>query len=164
RRRVRLFIRRDLFQRYFSCMLFVPRDRYNTQARGRMEQILLEELGGTALESQVQISESALARLHTLVRTTPGREVRVDVERIQRRISAAVRTWSDRLRDELLVHFPADRAVELAHNFADAFPASYQEDVPAASAIADIEELLALPPDAGALGLQMRGGDAGRKA
>ena len=75
RRRVRLFVRRDPYQRFFSCQLYVPRDRYNTLARKRIEQILLDELAGHALESQVQISESTLARLYTLVRTDPERDV-----------------------------------------------------------------------------------------
>ena len=75
RRRVRLLLRRDPYQRFFSCLLYVPRDRYNTQARVRIERILLEELGGDSLEAQVQISESTLARLHLLVRTDPDREV-----------------------------------------------------------------------------------------
>jgi glutamate dehydrogenase len=91
RRRVRLFVRRDPYQRFFSCLLFVPRDRYNTQARERIERILLEELAGVALESQVQISESTLARLQTLVRTAPGREVSADVTRIEKRITEALR-------------------------------------------------------------------------
>jgi glutamate dehydrogenase len=158
RRRVRLFVRRDPFQRFFSCLLYVPRDRYNTQARGRIEQILREELGGTALETQVQISDSNLARLHTLVRTQTGGEPRIDVERIERRITAALRTWSDRLRHELQTRFAAERAFELARDFGEAFPVAYQEDVPAAAAIADIEELLALPGHATALGLQLRSG------
>ena len=58
RRRVRLFARRDPYERFFSCLLYVPRDRYNTQARERIERILLDELSGVDLETQVQISES----------------------------------------------------------------------------------------------------------
>jgi glutamate dehydrogenase len=158
RRRVRLFVRRDPFHRFFSCLLFVPRDRYNTQARGRIEQILREELGGTALETQVQISESNLARLHTLVRTEAGNDVRPDVDRIERRISAALRTWADRLRYELQTRFAPERAFELARNFGEAFPVAYQEEVAAGAAIADIEELLALPDVANALGLQLHSG------
>ena len=72
RRRVRLFIRRDPFQRYFSCMLFVPRDRYNTQVRGRIEQILREELSGDRARDPGADLGVALARLHTLVRTPPA--------------------------------------------------------------------------------------------
>jgi len=164
RRRVRLFARRDPYRRFFSCLLYVPRDRYSTQARERIEHILLEELAGVALESQVQISESTLARLQTLVRTDPEREVTADVGRIERRITQALRTWADHLRAELRLRLAEEDAESLAERFGSAFPTAYQEDVPAADAIADIRELLALPPTAPALGLQLRRGDPARKA
>jgi glutamate dehydrogenase len=158
RRRVRLLLRRDPYQRFFSCLLYVPRDRYNTQARQRIERILLEELAGDSLEAQVQISDSTLARLHLLVRTDPGRDVAASVERIERRITETLRTWEDRLRNELQERLPADQAVELARRFEGAFPVSYQEDVPVAQALPDLLELLALPDSPQALGLALGGG------
>ncbi len=106
RRRVRLLLRRDPYERFFSCLVYVPRDRYNTQVRERIERILLEELGGDSLEAQVQISESTLARLHLLVRTDPDREVTANIERIERRIAETLRTWEDRLRAELQARLP----------------------------------------------------------
>ncbi len=162
RRRVRLFARRDPYERFFSCLLYVPRDRYNTQARERIERILREELSGIDLESQVQISESALARLHTLVRTEPGKAATADVERIERRITEAMRTWADQLREELGAKLAPDVADALADRFSAAFPVAYQEDVRPADAIVDLLELAALPPGAGALGMQLRPGAAGR--
>ena len=164
RRRVRLLLRRDPYQRFFSCLLYVPRDRYNTQARMRIERILLEELAGDSLEAQVQISESTLARLHLLVRTDPGRDVSASVERIERRIAETLRTWEDRLRDELQARLPAERADELARRFEGAVPVSYQEDVPATQALPDLLELLALPDSPQALGLELRSGGSGRSA
>jgi glutamate dehydrogenase len=164
RRRVRLFVRRDPYRRFFSCLLFVPRDRYNTQARERIERILLEELAGVALETQVQISESTLARLQMLVRTAPEREASADVTRIERRITEALRTWADQLREELHTRLPEEQAYALAERFGKAFPVAYQEDVSPADSISDIQELLALPHDAPALGLQLRRGDRTHKA
>jgi len=156
RRRVRLLLRRDPYRRFFSCMLYVPRDRYNTQARERIEGILREELSGDSLEAQVQISESALARLHILVRTDPDREVKADVERIEARIAETLRTWEDRLRTELHERMPAEEAERLSLRFEGAFPASYQEDVPARQAIPDLLELVALSDAPDALGLDLR--------
>ena len=72
RRRVRLFVRRDSYGRFYSCLVYVPRDRYNTEVRERIERIVKQRFGGTDVESQVQISDSALARLHLLVRTPQG--------------------------------------------------------------------------------------------
>jgi glutamate dehydrogenase len=164
RRRVRLILRRDPYQRFFSCLLYVPRDRYNTQARVRIERILLEELGGQSLEAQVQISESALARLHLLVRTDPGAEITANVERIERRIAETLRTWQDRLRAELNARLPAGRAGALARQFENAFPVSYQEDVPAARALPDLLELTALPESPQALGIELREGGQGQGA
>ncbi len=158
RRRVRLLLRRDPYQRFFSCLLYVPRDRYNTQARMRIERILLEELAGLSLEAQVQISDSALARLYLLVRTDPGAEITANVERIERRIAETVRTWEDRLRAELQARLPADRAGALAREFENAFPVSYQEDMPAAQALPDLLELTALPDSPQALGIELRQG------
>jgi glutamate dehydrogenase len=161
RRRVRLLLRRDPYQRFFSCLLYVPRDRYNTQARVRIERILLEELAGDSLEAQVQISESALARLHLLVRTDPDRAVSANVERIEQRIAETLRTWEDRLRAELQLRLPTERTNELAQRFEGAFPVSYQEDVPAVQALPDLLELLALPDSPQALGLELRHGGTG---
>jgi len=161
RRRVRLLLRRDPYQRFFSCLLYVPRDRYNTQVRVRIERILLEELAGRSLEAQVQISDSALARLYLLVRTDPGAEITASVERIERRIAEAVRTWEDRLRAELQARLPAERAGALAREFDSALPVSYQEDVPAAQALPDLLELTALPDSPEALGIELRQGGQG---
>ena len=72
RRRVRLFVRRDSYERFYSCLVYVPRDRYNTEVRERIERIVRERFGGTHVETQVQISDSMLARLHLLVRTPQG--------------------------------------------------------------------------------------------
>ncbi|MDH4115290.1 MAG: NAD-glutamate dehydrogenase, partial [Burkholderiaceae bacterium] len=159
RRRVRLFARRDPYQRFFSCMLYVPRDRYNTQVRELIERILLEELSGVDHESQVQISESALARLHILVRTDPARSVVADAERIEQRISASMRTWADNLTDELHARLPADAAGQLAARFGDAFPVAYEEDVAPADAIRDLQKLAALDASPTALGMELRRGD-----
>ena len=38
RQRVRLFIRRDPFERFVSCLVFLPRDRFNTRNRERVQE------------------------------------------------------------------------------------------------------------------------------
>ena len=46
RRQVRLFLRYDVYGRFASAMVYLPRDRYTTQVRLAMESILLEAFGG----------------------------------------------------------------------------------------------------------------------
>ena len=125
---------------------------------GASKRILREELHGIALESQVQISESTLARLHTLVRTEPEREVtrrrRADRDAASPR---RVRTWSDRLRDELLAKLRADAGARSSRAIrrTRSRPPTRRTSAPA-DAIVDIGELRALPAQAPALGLQLR--------
>ena len=60
---MRLFVRRDAYGRFFSCLVFVPRDRYNTRIREKMQEILQRAFDGTNVEFNVRLSESVLARL-----------------------------------------------------------------------------------------------------
>src|SRR5690606_40033747 len=84
RRRVRLFARRDPFGRFYSCLVYLPRDQYNRRARERVEEILLRGLQGTAVEAEVQMSESALARLEVIVRTDPRKPFEPDLDALER--------------------------------------------------------------------------------
>ncbi|HTE41565.1 MAG TPA: NAD-glutamate dehydrogenase, partial [Steroidobacteraceae bacterium] len=141
RAQVRVFIRRDRFQRYYSCLLFVPRDRYNTQVRQRIEAIVLEGLNGTAVESQISLSDSALARVHLLVRSRIGDRMPVTTAELEKRITAAVRTWFDSLRDALIAQYGEPKGLALARQFAAAFPAAYQADTTMSDAVVDIAQL-----------------------
>jgi glutamate dehydrogenase len=141
---VRLFIRRDEFERFYSCLVFVPRDRYNTDVRSRIESILRTELAGHEVETQVQLSESTLARLHVVVRTQPPLPRGIEVARIERAIAAATTTWADRLRAELAARMDEAAALATAKRYTQMFPAAYTEDVEPRAALADIGDLEAL--------------------
>ncbi len=144
RAQVRLFVRRDIFRRFYSCLVFVPRDRYNTQARERIERLAREAFGGVEIESQVHLSESALARLHMLVRTPPDSDAGIDAVELERRITDTVRTWQDQLKDALLDAHGEAEALRLHRAWGPAFPAAYQDDTPFDAAVDDIASLEAL--------------------
>ncbi|MBV8144796.1 MAG: NAD-glutamate dehydrogenase, partial [Gammaproteobacteria bacterium] len=141
RRTVRLLVRRDPYHRFYSCLVYVPRDRYNTEVRQRIEQIALSGFDGTSVESQAQISGASHARLHVLVRTDPSRRHRPDVTAIERRIGEAALTWSDRLRQVLIERRGEAAGLALAGRYRHAFPIGYQEDVTPAEALADLQVL-----------------------
>ncbi len=155
RAQVRLFVRRDVFRRFYSCLVFVPRDRYNTQARGRIERLALEAFGGQAIESQVQLSESVLARLHMVVRTPPEVNRRIDATELERRIMDSVRTWQDHLKEKLLETYGEADALRLLRDWSQAFPAAYQEDTPIGIAIGDIACLEALAAEPSGLRMNL---------
>src|SRR5690606_26003966 len=98
RRRVRLFARRDPFNRFYSCLVYLPRDQYNRRAREAVEEILRRGLDGTSVETEARLTESTLARLAVVVQTDPHAPSEPDFEALEREIGEAVRTWQDRLR------------------------------------------------------------------
>ncbi|HTX04398.1 MAG TPA: NAD-glutamate dehydrogenase [Steroidobacteraceae bacterium] len=141
RRTVRLLARRDPYHRFYSCLVYVPRDRYNTEVRQRIEQIILEGFAGRTVESQVQISGSSHARVHVVVRTEPPGPRKVDIAAIERRIADAALTWTDRLREVLVAREGEAAGIALAARYRRAFPLAYEDDVAPADALADIGDL-----------------------
>jgi glutamate dehydrogenase len=157
RRTVRLLVRDDAFGRFRSCMVYVPRDRYTTDVRQRIERIVREGIGGAQFESQVRISESGHARLQMLVHIDPAQARHPDLERLEQAIAEATRTWGDRLAEALRLQHDPVRARALAQRYAAAFPPNYQGDVAPAAALADIAALERLQSEGpGALMLALR--------
>ena len=145
RQRLRAFIRRERFGRYFSCLVFLPRDRLNTDNRVAIQRILLDALGGVSIEYQSRLSESVLARIHFIVRIEAGDAVDYDTAAIEHRLAQAIRSWTDDLADALVEEFGEHRGVELFHRYREAFPAGYRADFPARMGAVDsrrIEEAL----------------------
>src|SRR5712691_652184 len=147
RRRVRLFVRREAFGRFFSCLVYLPLDRYNTEVRRRTEEILRDAFGGTSVDFVARVSESVLARLHLVVHTEPGTSADYDVAAIEAQLVEATRTWSDDLQDALVDQLGEARAAVLFRRYADAFPAAYREDFTPRAAVADIERIERLGPE-----------------
>src|SRR5918912_148942 len=158
RRQTRLFLRRDPGDRFWSAIVYLPRDRYTTEVRLAVQQLLLERLGGSSIEYTARVTESVLARLHFVVRppvTRGGRPTlpEVDVPALQDALAAVVRSWTDELAEALGARYGADAERRFAR-VADAFPAAYQEDFPATTAVEDLERLDGLAE--GELGLVLR--------
>ncbi len=163
RPRVRLLLRRDSFQRFYSCLVFVPREKYNTQVRQRIERVIGDAFSATGMESQVQIAESNLARIHIVARTAPTEKVHIDADSLERRVAAAVRSWLDAFRAALLTRFDEAYALQLFEKYAQAFPAAYTEDFQADAAALDVSFLEALEKEPLRLHLDIYRPDPRRK-
>ena len=139
RRQTRLFLRRDVYGRYMSCLVYLPRDRYTTAVRLRAQEILREAFHGAAVEYSATVGDSALARLHVVVRAERGRQLpQVDSAQLEARLAAAVRSWEEDLAAEALARLGAGEAGKLLGGWADAVPETYKADVPAAYAVSDL--------------------------
>jgi glutamate dehydrogenase len=160
RRNVRLLVRRDPYHRFYSCLVYVPRDRYNTEVRQRIQQIVLAGFGGSSVESQTQISDSSHARLHLMVRTDPTTRHTPDYAAIERRIAQAALTWGDRLRDLLIGSRGEAEGLALAQRYRNAFPLAYHEDATTTEVLKDISDLEALQQQPRTLRLTLHQPDA----
>ncbi len=144
RRTVRLLVRRDPYQRFYSCLVYVPRDRYNTEVRQRIERIAVEGFGGKSVESHAQISGSNHARLHVVVRTDPAHHHKPDLAGIEQRIAESALTWPDRLREVLVRERGEAAGLALAGRYRQAFPLAYQDDIAPGEVLGDLADLEAL--------------------
>jgi glutamate dehydrogenase len=141
RQRVRLFTRRDTLDRFVSCLVFLPRDRFHTRNRERVQEILAEAFDAERVDFELRLSESVLVRIHFTVRLRPGHVPDHDAAEIEARIVEATGSWADELREALLAEAGEEQGTALYHRYGDAFPAGYRDDWVARSAVVDIRRI-----------------------
>ncbi|MGH8672906.1 MAG: NAD-glutamate dehydrogenase, partial [Burkholderiales bacterium] len=139
RQRFRLFVRRDPFDRFISCLIYAPRENYTTDLNKRWQTILEQAFNSETSDFNVFLSESLLVRILITVRTKPSAIPNYDVADLERRLAAAARRWEDDLKQALIEARGEARGNELFHRFQGAIPAAYVEDFAPRSAVPDIE-------------------------
>ncbi|MBV8133264.1 MAG: NAD-glutamate dehydrogenase [Alphaproteobacteria bacterium] len=140
RQRIALFIRRDPLERFVSCLVYLPRERYDTALRDHFAAILEEAFAGQLSTSYIHLDESPLARLQLIIRTTRGRVPAVDDTALEKRLVNAGRSWSDRLEEAATAAFGEEGARAQLHRL-QPFPITYQARTEAAQAIADLRRV-----------------------
>ncbi len=146
RRRLRLFMRRDTFGRFVTCLVFVPRERYTTELRIRMQEILRQALNGTSSEFTTHVSDSVLARVRITVYVTPGGSPDYAVGEIEARLREALLSWEEKLSQALLAQCGEEQGNRLARRYEKTFGPAYQADFAPRSAVGDILRLEELGP------------------
>ncbi len=141
RQRVALFVRLDPFGRFASCLVYVPRDRYDTPLRHRFQEILESAFDGHVSAFYTLLTDSPLARLHFIVATTPGRVPEFDRRRIEASMVEAARSWDDALRDALVEERGEQRGLLTYERFRGTFPRAYADAFPVAVAVHDAERI-----------------------
>jgi glutamate dehydrogenase len=145
RKQTRLFLRRDRYGRYMSCLVYLPRDRYTTKVRLRAQGILASALHGVSVDYSAMVGDSALARLYVVIRGERGRPVpHVDAAALERQLAAAVRSWDEDLAAEATRVFGEEQAEALLDLYAAGIPETYKADVSAADAVDDLTTMLRL--------------------
>ncbi|HYE52005.1 MAG TPA: NAD-glutamate dehydrogenase domain-containing protein, partial [Azospirillaceae bacterium] len=141
RQRVALFVRKDPFERFISALVYVPRDRYDTDLRRRIQGILERAFEGTTGSFNVALAESVLARVHLIIQTVPGKVPDYDIREIEESLIEASRGWSDRLQQALVEAKGEETGLRLAKRYAQALPQGYREAYSADAAVVDIDRI-----------------------
>lgn len=142
RRQLRVFLRRDAYGRFISCLIYLPRDRFTTQNRLRMQDILLRELNGVGVDYTTRVTESMLARVHFIVRTDPNRPPGdIDADLLAEELADATRLWDDDYRLVLERKLGDEQAKHLFARYADAFPEGYKDGHTPYEAMKDLAKL-----------------------
>ncbi|MFC3533677.1 NAD-glutamate dehydrogenase [Vogesella facilis] len=139
RPRVRLFTRADRYHRYVSCLVFVPRDSFNTEIRLKIEKVLLAAFNGASTEFSVQISDSTLARVHYIIRTQGGHLPQFRENELEADIARVVRGWEEELHQQLIETHGEEKGNLLFNRYRGAFPVAYREEFAARNAVLDIQ-------------------------
>jgi len=144
RRKIRLFMREDVYGQFISVLVFVPRDQYSTSLRERITAILVDATEAEDVEFTTYFSESVLARTQFNLRV-PAREQRnIKLEELEKKVIAAAQSWQDGLMEGLNEAHGEEQANTLIHCYANAFSASYRETFSPRRAVFDIDHIHSL--------------------
>ena len=146
RPRLRALARADKFDRFVSILVFIPREKYDTDVRTRVAAFLAQIYNGAASASYVSFPEGALARVHYIIGRYEGKTPVIERATLEAGISAIAATWGDKLKAALAASTDGMRARMLANRYARAFTGGYTEVFGTSQAIADIATIEKLTP------------------
>jgi len=141
RPRIAVFLRRDRFERFVSALVFVPREKFNTDLRRKFGSILAEMHKGEITAHYSQVGDDAMARIHFIIGLKAGNKTEVDEVVLENRLVSAAREWVDDLSDVLLERWGEEKALRLDARYGEAFPVGYRARFNAHLALRDIEKL-----------------------
>ncbi|THD68277.1 NAD-glutamate dehydrogenase [Phenylobacterium sp.] len=139
RPRVRLFERKDPFERFASILLFLPRDHYDSDLAARAGKILANAYRGRVSASYPSFSDAPLARVHYIIGFSPRDHAEPDLKALEVLIAEAARTWEDRFEDAVRASGrPPGEVAEVLGRYRDAFPAGYRDRFRPSEGLADL--------------------------
>lgn len=139
RRRVALFVRQDPFARFVSCLVYVPRESYDSSTRYKITRTLEASFNGNTVDFSLLLDQNPLARLHLIIRVNAEKRETPDLVAVEAMISALCRTWQDKLKESLATAVGEIEAQPLFAAYAQAFSGPYRDQVAASDVYGDIQ-------------------------
>ncbi|MDZ4363820.1 NAD-glutamate dehydrogenase [Brevundimonas sp.] len=141
RPRIRIFSRRDPFDRFVSVLTFIPRERFDSSVRERIGRILARAWGGRLSAWYPQLSDAPLVRIHYIIGVTPGEHPCPDHAALEAEVTEAGRGWVERFESAVRAADIEETQVgPLSARWAEAFGAGYRDRYDAAEAVEDLTQ------------------------
>ncbi|KOR27645.1 hypothetical protein TI03_06450, partial [Achromatium sp. WMS1] len=150
----KLFLRQDLYGRFVTCLVFIPRERYTTHIRQHIQKILRQQFQALTVSFAVNLTEAPLARVLFFIRFADKIPI-FNVQAIESEIAIAIRSWQDELQTALCKNFGEIAGCDLFEIYGFTFPAGYREDCSVQRAVLDIKKMQVLESKTGALQLEL---------
>ena len=141
RRRIRMFARTDVYRRFVSCLVYVPKERFKTELRQSMENVLAKAFHSTEISFSTWFSESVLARIHFIVSTNPDDDTQWDFNEIEKKLIEVGRSWTDDLQGLTMEAFGEENGNRIFAEYKNAFPLNYVDTFSAKTAVYDIKHV-----------------------
>jgi glutamate dehydrogenase len=147
KKKIKMFVRRDIFNRFVSCLVYIPRDNFNTELRLQIQDILLTQFDGLEVVATPSFSESHLARVHFIIRIDSSNVQNYDYEAIESLVVKVARSWKDELHECLIEKYGDQTGVKYYNLFARSFSAGYKDHYSPHAAASDINYINKLSPE-----------------
>ncbi|MDO4434984.1 MAG: NAD-glutamate dehydrogenase [Cardiobacteriaceae bacterium] len=128
--RLRLFLRTDPYQRYVSALVYVPRDRFSTESRQKIQSHLQSALQALSAEFTVRWGDGHHVRLSLHLRTKAGQVPAFDAEILERELNALLVDWQQ--------SFAELSGASALIAWAERLPAAYREQNTPVEALHDL--------------------------
>ena len=139
RPRVCVLARGDRFDRFVSVLVYVPRERYDSQIRAKIGAYLANAfIGRVSAFYPYFPDEGPLVRVHFIIGRSGGPTPDIERATLEREVAAIIRTWSDGFSEALALVNPPDKVRELFVRYRDAFSEGFHEAYAPAIAAGDI--------------------------
>ncbi|NDC55967.1 MAG: NAD-glutamate dehydrogenase, partial [Alphaproteobacteria bacterium] len=145
RQHLALFMRQDSFGRFVTCLIYVPRDNYDTSLREKFRHIIESELNGTQTTFTTRIDDQRLARVFAVIHLKNGMPKGFSQERLEKKLREAARAWPDRLRECLIEKQGITIGSALHQKYAHSFPSAYTAHFRPEHAVNDILQISKMP-------------------
>lgn len=141
RHQTSIFAREDVYNRYISFLVFVPRDNFNSKLIKRIQVLLLKAVDGIESHYATYFYTPTLTRIHYNIRVHSKKKLRYNLAELETALAQVTKSWQDGFAEAALSYFGEERGNFIVHKYRDAFSAAYCDEFPPVHALSDIEHI-----------------------